>query len=48
MIEVTPEGNTVARYKGTAPVYKAFKFTKEQIGDLIDSSKDRQDKAKDD
>ena len=37
VIEVTPEGKTVARYKGTAPVYKAFKFTKEQIGDLIDS-----------
>ena len=48
VIEVTPEGKTVARYKGTAPVYKAFKYTKKQIGDLIDSSKHQRDKEKDD
>ena len=36
VIEVTPEGKTVARYQGTAPAFKSFKYTKEQLGDLID------------
>ncbi|NNE91084.1 MAG: hypothetical protein HKN23_05510 [Verrucomicrobiales bacterium] len=36
VIEVTPDGKTVARYKGTAPSFKAFKFTKEELGDLLE------------
>ena len=36
VIEVTPEGNTVARFQGTAPAFKSDKYTQEQLGDLLD------------
>ena len=34
--EVAPDGDVVVRYKGPAPTFKAFKYTSEQVADLLE------------
>ena len=34
--EVAPDGDVVVRYKGPAPSFKAFKYSAEQVADLLE------------
>ncbi|WP_261343173.1 hypothetical protein [Rubinisphaera italica] len=34
--EVASDGDVVVRYNGPAPIFKAFKYSDEQIADLLE------------
>ena len=35
VVEIDPEGNVVARYQGSAPVFKAFKYSADAVAPLL-------------